>query len=52
MNDTIKEALNRILENDLDGMKNAFNAAISERAVGKLEERKIEIASNYFGSKK
>lgn len=52
MNDTIKEALNRILENDLDGMRNAFNAAITERAVDKLEERKVQIASSYFGSKK
>jgi hypothetical protein len=52
MDNTIREALNRILENDLDGMKTAFNTAITERAVDKLEERKIAIASSYFGNKK
>lgn len=48
-NDSIKEALDKILEHDLEGMRNAFSAAITERAVEKLEEKKVEIAQNYFG---
>lgn len=51
-NDSIKEALERILEQDLEGMRNAFSTAITERAVDKLEEKKIEIAQSYFGKDK
>lgn len=51
-NNSIKEALEKILEQDLEGMRNAFSAAITERAVDKLEEKKVEIAQSYFGKDK
>ena len=46
---TIKNALNNILEGNLDSMRQNFSAALTTKAVEKLEERKIEIAKNYFG---
>jgi hypothetical protein len=48
----IKEALENILEKNLDKMKENFEAALTEKAVEKLEERKIAIAENYFGTEK
>lgn len=48
---SIKQALNNILENNLDGMRQNLTATLSEKAVQKLEERKMEIAKNYFGKK-
>lgn len=48
---SIKQAINNILENNLDAMRQNFSAAITTKAVEKLEERKIEIAKNYFGKK-
>lgn len=49
---SIKEAINNILENNLDSMRQNFSSALSTKAVEKLEERKIEIAKNYFAQKK
>jgi hypothetical protein len=46
--DLINEALDDILENNLGSMKENFMLALQEKAVEKLEERKKEIASNYF----
>jgi hypothetical protein len=46
---SIKSALRDIMENNLDSMRQNFSAALSEKAVEKLEEKKIEIAQNYFG---
>lgn len=46
---TIKNALNNILEGNLDEMRQNFSNALTTKAVEKLEERKIEIAKNYFG---
>lgn len=46
---TIKNALNNILEGNLDEMRQNFSNALTAKAVEKLEERKIEIAKNYFG---
>ena len=46
---TIKNALYNILEGNLDEMRQNFSAALTTKAVEKLEERKIEIAKNYFG---
>lgn len=51
MNPNIKEALDKVLERDLSGMRDAFSSAITTKAVEKLEERKIEIAKSYFGIK-
>jgi hypothetical protein len=52
MNNNIKEALDHILDNDLDGMRAAFSNALTNKAVERLDEKKIEIASNYFGLNK
>ena len=46
---TIKNALNNILEGNLDEMRQNFSSALTTKAVEKLEERKIDIAKNYFG---
>ncbi len=45
----IKKALENILENNLDEMRQNFSSALTTKAVEKLEERKIEISKNYFG---
>ena len=47
----IREAVVRILAKDLNGMKESFNAAITNKAVEKLEEKKNVIAQSYFGKK-
>jgi hypothetical protein len=47
----VKEAINNIREKKLDQMKENFNAALTTKAVEKLEEKKIIIAQNYFGQK-
>lgn len=46
---SIDRALDNIFEGKLDEMRSNFAAALSTKAVEKLEERKIEIAQNYFG---
>lgn len=47
----IKEAIVDIQENNLEQMRQNFSTALSRKAVEKLEERKLEIASAYFGIK-
>jgi hypothetical protein len=47
----IKEAITNIREKKLEQMKENFNSALTEKAVQKLEEKKIEIAKSYFGKK-
>lgn len=44
----IKHAFKNILENKLDDMRQNFSSALSERAMQKLEEKKIAVAQNYF----
>ena len=46
---SIKKALDSILEGNLDEMRQNFSSALTTKAVEKLEERKINIAKNYFG---
>jgi hypothetical protein len=46
---SIREAIYNVIENNLDAMRQNFSNAITTKAVEKLEERKIEIAQNYFG---
>jgi hypothetical protein len=46
---SIKKALGSILEGNLDEMRQNFSSALTTKAVEKLEERKIDIAKNYFG---
>lgn len=48
----INEALKNIVNKNLDEMRNNFNASISQKAVQRLDEKKQEIAQNYFGQKK
>lgn len=45
----IKEAIKNIVDKKLDVMKENFNSALTEKAVQKLEEKKINIAKQYFG---
>jgi hypothetical protein len=49
---SVNKALNNILEGKLDEMRTNFSNSLSAKAVEKLEERKIEIAKNYFGQTK
>jgi hypothetical protein len=44
----IKQALSNIIEGNLDEMRQNFTSALMEKAVQKLEERKIDIAQSYF----
>ena len=46
---SIKDGLQSILNNRLDSMRDHFSNALTTKAVDRLEERKVEIASNYFG---
>lgn len=46
---SINKALENIMEGNLEEMRQNFSAALTSKAVEKLEERKIEIAKNYFG---
>ena len=47
--ETINEALENILENNLDAMRANFMAVLEEKAIERLDERKKEIAEDYFG---
>ena len=47
----IQEGIQNIREKKLEQMKENFNAALTNKAVGKLEEKKIDIAKSYFGKK-
>ena len=44
----INEALDCILDNNLSEMKENLLIALQEKAMEKLEERKKEIAAQYF----
>lgn len=50
--DHIKTALNSILKKDLNVMKENISAALSVKAAEKLEEKKTDIAHNYFAQNK
>ncbi len=47
----IQEGLKNIIEGKLDVMRENFVAALTEKAVEKLDEKKQEIAKSYFGQK-
>ena len=49
---SIKTAVKYIVEGKLDQMKSELNAVLSEKAITKLEEKKIDIAKSYFGQSK
>lgn len=46
---SINKAIENIFEGKLDEMRQNFSAALTSKAVERLEERKIEIAESYFG---
>lgn len=48
---SIKDALQNILDNKLDTMRDNFSNVLTTKAVERLEERKVEIARGYFGKK-
>jgi hypothetical protein len=48
----VKEAIQNILEKNLDEMKNNFQSALTEKAIAQLEEKKIKIAQSYFAEEK
>lgn len=47
---SVSKAVENIMEGNLDQMRENFSNALTTKAVEKLEERKIEIAKNYFGT--
>jgi hypothetical protein len=47
-NKLINEAIENIMEDNLGAMKENLMVALQEKAIEKLEERKKEIAANYF----
>jgi len=47
----IKEVVNNIHDKKLDEMRMNVNTVLADKVSQKLEEKKIEIASNYFGIK-
>ena len=47
-NDLINEAIVNIAEENLSEMKENFLTVLQEKVIGKLEERKKQIASDYF----
>ena len=47
----IKEAIHNIIQGNLDTMRSNLSEALTKKAVSQLDERKIEIAKNYFGTK-
>jgi hypothetical protein len=49
---SIQKAIQNIRQKNLDEMKNNLQAALTEKAVNKLEEKKVVIAQNYFGKRK
>lgn len=51
MKTKIQEGIKNIIEKKLPLMKENFSAALTEKAMQKLEEKKIEIAKTYFGKK-
>lgn len=49
---SIQKAIQNIRQKNLDEMRNNLQSALTEKAVQKLEEKKVVIAQNYFGKSK
>lgn len=47
----IKEAIMNLLEEKSSATKENFEKAIAKKAAAKLEEMKIEVATNFFGKR-
>lgn len=45
---SVKKAIDNILDKNLTEMKQNFTASLNTKAVGKLEEKKIVVAQNFF----
>ncbi len=48
----IQEAIKNIADKQLDEMKQNIHAALAEKAMEKLEEKKIDMAKAFFAKKK
>lgn len=49
--DPITNGIENVVDGDLEAMRQNFQQALAQKAVEKLEEKKLEIASMYFGIK-
>lgn len=49
--DNIDNAIKSIAERNLDAMRENIYAALGQKAADKLEEKKQEVASLFFGQK-
>lgn len=49
---SVNKAIDSILEKKLDEMRTEFSNALTTKAVEKLEERKMNIAKDYFAEAK
>jgi hypothetical protein len=47
----IYQGITDVLEKNLEQMKENFSAALAQKAAEALEEKKVAIASSYFGTK-
>lgn len=47
----IQEGIKNIQEGNLEKMRQNFNETLSRKAAEALQEKKLEVASNYFGQK-
>ena len=45
------KAIEYILENNLDKMRDELTSSLTAKAIAMLEEKKVEIGKNYFGKK-
>jgi hypothetical protein len=48
---SIKNALNHIMNGNLDAMRSELSAEMTSKAMDRLEEKKLDIANSYFGKK-
>jgi hypothetical protein len=46
---SIKEGIKAASQGKLDDMREAFKAELDKKAAQKIEEKKVELAKNYFG---
>ena len=46
---SVEKAIVNILERNLDEMRKNFSVSLSEKAIMKLDEKKVDIGQKYFG---
>lgn len=44
----VREVIDSMLEGNLEAMRENISQALAEKAASNLEERKIQLAANYF----